>query len=306
MRVSSGICLSVAVLVAGLLGGCERAEKPVGRLSVSPDEIILGYPASTTVNFKWQPQESLGEGVGRLEVFVHLRDASGNVIRTYDHPFPGSWEPGSVVDGSVRLFQSLLGPALLPGTYSLSAGLYGASSLRWPLETSGPSVARDEYEVATVVVPEEWDAAPDFDFGAGWSSVESGTDLQILGRRHLGRRGRLEIGGLQSAGTLWLDLRIPKVRPGVQSLNLDEGASEPQVTLTGTCNDLGACCAGVGRHLVALPIAQLEDGSLPESCFVEVETNYTVVDEASGLKTSVFLDSLSWDPAGPGVSRLEP
>lgn len=291
--------LVAGILGAGLLGGCDADEKPVGRLSVVPEEVVLGYPGSVDLQFQWEPETDLEGAEEPVYVFVHLLDASGSVVRTFDHRFPGTWRPGKAVERNVRLYQSLLGPALQPGSYSLSAGLYDLSGLRWPLKTAGEAAAKKEYRVAKVVVPEASEGWATFDFGDGWSRVESGSDLQVLGRRYIARRGRLEIREGSTGGTLWLDLTIPKIRPGVQSLVLDEGQSEPQITITGSCGEVGACCAGVGRHLVALPVMPPEDATASESCLIDVETNFTVTDEASGLRTSVFLNSLSWAPESP-------
>ena len=77
-------------------------------------------------------------------VMVHLESPSGQLLRTFDHPFPGGWEVGEERRYEIVVFQSALGPVLEAGDYGLAVGLYDLSGHRWPVATKG------DREAATV------------------------------------------------------------------------------------------------------------------------------------------------------------
>jgi hypothetical protein len=289
---------AVALLaMATLWIGCGADEAPVGTVTVEPHRLVLGYPGAASIDLGWTPDGALGEVGGQLKVMIHLQSAAGDLVRTFDHPFPESWQPGTPVSYSVPVYQSLLGPALQPGVYRLTVGLYDLDGKRWPLTVlGGEDLGRREYAAVEVEVPERWEGVPELTFGDSWGGVEGGADLQILGRRSMHRTAELEVGSISEPGSVWLRLRIPEFRPGVESLQLDAGETEPRLTVGGSCGDFGAVSCGFGAHRVELPIDALDDGSLPESCDFEFSANFTIVEEASGRRTSAHLEGLSWAP----------
>ena len=69
-----------------------RHGEPVARLTLEPSATLtLPYPGRDRLDVMWQPMEALE---GTPHVFVHVIGQPGEVLRTYDHPFPGDWSPG--------------------------------------------------------------------------------------------------------------------------------------------------------------------------------------------------------------------
>src|SRR5579885_989601 len=148
---AQAIALLVVAGAGGLLGCGKPA--PVGQVEVRPQSLKLGYPEMRDLHLAWGPNVALDPADGQPTVVLPLRDAHGQIVRTYDHPFPGAWQEGTPVPDGVRVFQSALAPPLPAGKYQLTLGLYGnKSGKRWPLDVAGEDLGRHEYRVAEVEV----------------------------------------------------------------------------------------------------------------------------------------------------------
>src|ERR1700688_4436859 len=106
MKTTYTVALAAALLLCA--AGCQRKVPDAGSLDVEPRSIALPYPQLTTVRLTWTPAAASREGTTPSEplVFLHLLGASGQVLRTFDHPFPQRWLAGSPVGYDVKLFQS--------------------------------------------------------------------------------------------------------------------------------------------------------------------------------------------------------
>src|ERR1700704_1076588 len=123
-----GLSLLAAAALSGLLlfaPGCRRETPAVGHIEVQPRSVSLPYPQLAILHLTWTP--AAGGNAAEISqplVFLHLLDAKGRGLRTFDHPFPQRWVEGSPVSYDVKLVQSAIAPPLAPGTYRLSVGLY--------------------------------------------------------------------------------------------------------------------------------------------------------------------------------------
>lgn len=292
------LAMAAAALAAA---ACERAPEPVGRLRASPSEVELPYPRYVDLEFSFEPLSALHGLEGTPYVFVHLLEEPGVVLRTFDHPLPGDWEPRRALTYRVRLYQSALGVPLPPGTYPLSAGLYDRAGRRWPLAVEGADAPaaeldRHEYRVATVRVPEPADGDPLFYFSGGWRETAGGSDLQIVGRRWLAEKGTLRLAGARGAGVVWMMVAIPDPGRADPPMTFDPGAQVPQVTVAATCGGVEACVSGPGRHEVELPLRGGQ-GSAADDCTISIEPNFRMIEPAPALVRSVLLENLAWGPA---------
>lgn len=201
---------AAALLLLAAATGCSRGDRPAGSVQVAPAEIRLGFPEAVRVRLQWQPSRALENVHGRPAVFVHLRRNRDEIAQTFDHLFPGSWEPGRTIQDDFDLFQSALGPPLEPGRYEVSFGLYDdAWGYRWSLETPGRRLGRREYAMAAVTVPSERTPAPSFEFTGGWSPPVPGGSQQTLMRRTLEGDGAIVVRGVPSAGAIRLGVVVP-------------------------------------------------------------------------------------------------
>lgn len=253
MRISA-CALSVALVAVVVLSACTPAPDPVGRVVVEPARIDLPYPGFSTLHLRFEPSAPLAAVVGEPHVFVHVLQAPGAVIRTFDHPLPGSWTPGEPLDYSIPLYQSALGPPLAPGSYSLSVGLYDAEGKRWALEADGEEVDSGEYVLAQVVVPEAAGEEPMFYFSAAWGPIEGGTDGQILARRSLPGPGEIRVGPLTRPGTVWMSAHVPVLDGPDLRLELAAGAERPVVIVRSDCSGVEVCVSGEGGHEIEVPV----------------------------------------------------
>jgi len=188
---------------------CSRDNPPVAILRAEPSSLRLPHGEYVTVRFRWTPLRPLEKKRGRIRAFVHLIDRPNHVLRTFDYDLPEAWTPGVERIDELRIHQSLLGPPLAPGLFTMTAGIYDADyGYRWRLIAEGPAVSRREYDVARVRVPAPRPAAP-VEFSGDWSEIEKGADSQILGRRRV--RGSAAIRAASSTfGTLWVVAGIPQ------------------------------------------------------------------------------------------------
>jgi hypothetical protein len=289
--------LLALLLALGLAatGGCHRRTAPVARLLVEPSTLVLGYPQARTLDLSWTIDAPLGVTGGNPTVFVHLLDEPGSVLRTFDHPLPGAWRPGSSFVDTVRIYQSALAQPLRPGRYQLSVGLYDQEGRRWPLAAPGPELDRYEYGVATVVVPADSADIPRFLFSNDWLPRETGTDRQVLARRWLSGPGSLKITGVRQAGTVWLGLRIPPTDVPGSHLVLEPGGEAPSVVVSASCTSMETGLSGSGEHDVELPVPGDVAGG---ECEIRITPNFYLTAPDSFEHRSLVLENLAWTPQG--------
>jgi len=280
-----------------MLPACGHEGAPVGELAVSRTSLVLPFPERTDLTVSWTPQHRLRDLEPPLRVFVHLRGTGGQILRTFDHPFPAPWEPGRVVQYDIALFQSALGPPLAPGTYDLTMGLYDAAGRRWAVNAPGEVVARDEYRVAGVVVPMATPPVPQFVADASWGLVEGGGGAQILGRRWLTRSGHLSLQGIQSNGTVWMRLVVAAASDENQQLVMDPDADQQAVRISTSCGSGQELLTGDGPHEVRLAIESNGSGDAQQPCDIRFDANFQVVDLETLKRRVLQLEILAWIPS---------
>src|SRR6185503_12304723 len=151
------VATSLALLLPCVLiaAGCRRAPEPVAKLTLTSKQLDFPHGRLVPLELRWEPSQPLPSLPGPSPlVFVHLLDAQGNVARTFDHPLAGRWQPGSPIVDRVPMYHSAIGPALPPGDYRLTVGLYDGKDKRFALTVDGEMLKRQEYVVAQVKVPE--------------------------------------------------------------------------------------------------------------------------------------------------------
>lgn len=285
------------VLAAGLgaTGGCgEDGGEPVASLTAGPDRLSLPYGGYADLELGWRAAAELEGASEPLRVFLHLLDAEGDLARTFDHDLPGPWRVGREWRYEPRIYQSLLTPPLPPGEYSLTGGLYDAEGRRWPLETAGERVGRDEYRLATVEVPSRGIELPSIEFSESWSPTLAGADRQVVAFRWLSGDGTIRFRNLPSAGTLWLGFRVPPEEGSLRRRIVDGpaegGDGDPRVGIIASCGGFEAQVSGEGHHEVAVPLTPGED-----ACELALDPNY-VLDAPSEPGRSLLLEILAWQP----------
>ncbi len=241
--------VSGRVLFLAIMGltACGEGAPPVATLTVESAPSELAFPGHETVVLRWEVEPELATDVVGSDVFVHLFDERGNLFRTFDHPFPGSWSPGAVVQDEVELYQSALGPPLAAGLYQLTAGILDRNGQRLPLTTDGEHRGRYEYTLAPVEVPP---AVPfvELEFEGDWEPVEVGSDRQILGRRWFGRHGQIVIRGCESGDRARLWVNVPSPFGPRSEFALDEGATVPEVEISTSGASQAIVISGSGQH----------------------------------------------------------
>ncbi|HTQ81497.1 MAG TPA: hypothetical protein VMM92_15975 [Thermoanaerobaculia bacterium] len=293
------LCLLGLVGWAGLALGCPR-ESPVAHLEVAPPSLKVGFPQSRPLHVSWEPEAALDPAAGAPTVFVHLRDRRGNLVRTFDHPFPHSFEEGSPASYDVRIFQSALAPPLPAGSYQLTLGLYGnKTGKRWALDVSGPNLGRNEYRVAEVEVPgPASEPGPRFSFVGPWLSSESGGSRQILAVRWLNGAGTLKLEGLPGPGTVWLAVKIPAGERATERLVVDDASNTPSVILSSNCGGVETGISGAGSHDVEIPTdASLTGGG----CEIHLKPNFHLL-KVGRPPRSVAIENAAWSRSpAPGA-----
>lgn len=285
---SRRLSLSVAV-IAVLVSACTPVEEPVGDLIIDPQDIAISYPQFVRVNLEWAMTKPLSELSGSPRVFLHLVDAEGEVLRTFDHDFPRTWSAGSQTSYDVVLSASALVPALPDGQYALTAGLYDGAGHRWPLTVRGEEVHPQEYRIATVTASSSA-TAPQFFFSAAWLPVEGGTDLQILARRWLSEDGVLRLSEIPGEGTLYLRVGIPN-GGGAQELVMTDESSVPAVHLATTCGDYETAVSGSGSHVVEVPVVATAE---EDACDISFSSNYYLLSQDNLSRRTLALEDISW------------
>jgi len=290
MRISKPAFL-LLVVAASL--GCGGSPDPVGEVTVTTDRAELGHPGFLDLEFAFRFEEPLEGVTGDLRVFVHLLDANGGIVRTFDHDLPVPWRPGSSHEYTLPVYQSVLAPPLAPGEYDLTVGLHDAAGKRWALRTATDKRGSTESVVATLTAVESVADAPMFLFPEVWRPSEGGTDRQVLARRWLGGTGSLRLAGLRSPGTVWMAVGLPVADQRTEELILDEGATVPTVEITTTCSDFTTRLEGIGSHPVTIPVTGAE-GQLPAECEVSFDANFYLVSLDTLARRTVALENLSW------------
>jgi len=190
IRSTCALLLSLSLLA---VCGCRRPSQPVARLEVEPRSPVLPFAGSVELDAAWEPVLPLAGLKGDPMVFVHLLDAGGGISRTFDHPLPFSWQPGTPESYLIELWQSALAAPLAPGSYRLSLGIYDLKKHRWPLIVDGEEIDDQEYVVAEVTVPAVDAAAPSAVFSDGWLAAEPGGSKQVPAVRWLMEDGSIEL-----------------------------------------------------------------------------------------------------------------
>ncbi len=295
------ILLLANLTIAGLaLAGCRGAAEPVAELAVSPAEVELQLGSFVELAVRIMPLADLEAGAVP-RVFLHLVDEPGSVLRTFDHMLPGEFRRGQELAYKVRVYQSAVAEPLAPGLYTLTAGLYDGAGARFRLRGAYPEVARLEYAVARVRVPEPSPAAPAVRFSPNWLPIEPGTDRQIVARRPLAGAGpgTFQIGPVQGPGEILLRFGLPV--PGSGRLERLSAESTSKIRLSSSCGEFqaelpgepGADGSGV-ETLIPVPVT-----TAPVECDVKVEPNFLVrtSDQADGR--SISLEILAWRAGSP-------
>ena len=261
--------------------GCDPGRRPIGGFeAVVP--ATLSYPGHQDLELRFQPTAFPLTG-GCPTVFLHLQDASGRVVRTFDHR-PPRWMPGEDLRYRVKLFQSALGPALEAGDYQLVAGLYDPSTgRRSRLRSSHPETGSGRYRLGTIRVGEPVAAGVHIVYSSGWHDPEPGSDAQVLVRRWFAGSASLEVTAGAEPGVLWLQMAVP--RPAGVDLVLDAGEDEPRVVASVSCADDPPSWTA-GRHQLEIELAA------GATCEIGFRANF--VQSSGGGPQSAALEALAW------------
>lgn len=265
--------LSAVMAAAVSAAGCSRKVEPVGSLTITPTVIQLGYPHDVPVRLEWQPRAPLDKKHGNVNVFVHLLERPGKVLRTFDHRFPGEWKSGQPRDYEIDIFQSALGEALPPGRYLLTFGLYDDSvGYRWPLQVQGEDVGKREYQLATVEVPESA-PSPSFEFLGAWLPLVKGVDEQILGRRYWNGAASIRVSKVDSPGTVRLAVSVP-------------GSPTPAVVVASDCVAEEKQTPAPGFSWIGFPVASSDGGPC--------ELRFSANSQDASQSVPMSLEVLAW------------
>ena len=290
MKHAAALAIAAALLPAW---ACKGPSEPVARLGVPAAEVTLPYGQRVPFELRFEALRELGGDGGSPLVFVHLLDPQGEVVRTFDHPLPSGWRAGETIVDAFALQQSLLAPALPAGEYRLTVGLYDGGDRRWALQTDGEEVARQEYAVGRVRVPEIDPAAPRFTFSPEWLPVEAGADKQTMARRWLSGDGQLDVQGMPTPAAVWITLRVPPEEPPLRIV-LEEGASAPSVRVDTDCSGFAATFGGAGFHEVTVPVATTP-------CHIRFDANFVALGPEANRKLSVAMEQMTWQAGLPAA-----
>ena len=119
---------------------CGSAGEPVAEIAVAPAELELQLGAFVELSLRIIPLVDLEPGVVP-QVFLHLIDEPGSVLRTFDHALPAGFLSGREIAYRVRVHQSAVAEPLAPGLYTLTAGLHDGKGGRFRLRSARPEVA---------------------------------------------------------------------------------------------------------------------------------------------------------------------
>ncbi len=279
----------LALLPLAFAAGCGRSEAPVARLRVEPATLRLPYPELATVKLTWEPISAIA---ATPTVFVHLVDEKGTIERTFDHPYPAAFSPGSPQTYNVHLYQTALATPLPEGKHRLVVGLYAPGSDRWALETTGKQLKKKEYVVGEIEVPPVDKLAPKLLFTRTWLAAEDGGDRQTLVRRWLAGNGAIRLAPVTKPGTLWLSVRIPTGDNPGEKLVLT-GTQPPSVQVANSCGGAETNVSGPGVHLVPITIEAVPAGG---QCVIRFQTDFRLEVTGSPHQRSLALENAAWSP----------
>lgn len=279
----------LAPLALAFAAGCGRSEPPVARLRVEPATLRLPYPELATVKLTWEPITAISTAP---TVFVHLVDEKGDIERTFDHPYPAAFKPGTPQTYNVHLYQTALATPLPEGKHRLVIGLYAPGSDRWALETTGKELKKKEYIVGEIEVPPVDKLAPKLQFTRTWLAAEDGGDRQTLVRRWLTGNGAIRLAPVSKPGTLWLSVRIPAGDNPGEKLVLS-GTHPPSAQIASSCGGSQINVSGPGIHLVPVTI----DAAPPAGqCVIRFRTDFRLEVTGSPHQRSLALENAAWSP----------
>jgi hypothetical protein len=174
--------LSLSVLAILALSCKEKT--PAAHVRLVEKNVKLPFGRCVPVTLEWQMLRPLDRQDGKPVVFLHLLLPPHDVVRTFDHPFPADWRPGSKHTYQYDLCQSLDAPRINPGPYSFSAGLYdSADGERWPLSSDGREIGTFEYAVGDGQAVDEGEVVRGIKLEGDWGPLESAGDRQVVARR---------------------------------------------------------------------------------------------------------------------------
>lgn len=296
LLVSASLCLLAAV------AGCHKeAPVPVGRVEVSPKSLRLGLGEIRPLSITWTPTAPLKDLKGSPMVFVHLVDDAGEVLRTFDHPLPKPWTPGTPIVDSFNVYQSGIAEPLPAGSFRLTVGLFDTAGHRWALDGLGPSIARSEYAGATVEASGQT-SCPSLQFADKvWMAAEATGDRQVPTRRWLINQGAVRLIDVKAPGTAWMVLRIPDGTGEGQRLVVNEGANTPSVLIRSTCGDQSTSISGPGFHEVNVAVSgPPQDGA--QACRIVLAPNFYLETPDANVHRSVSLENIAWIPGPPAAA----
>jgi hypothetical protein len=289
-RRRAGAVAATLLALAAALGGCSRSPVAVAALTVEPAEIRLPFPGFETLEITLTPREPLPSG-GEPQLFLHLLDEPGSVLRTFDLPVPGPWTVGRPIELSARIHQSALADPLDSGSYVLTAGLYLVDGGRFTLSTRGPEISRLEYEVAKVAVPAAEAALPALRFSDGWLPATPGQDRQVLVRRSLdgGGPATFQIGPLAAPGELLL--RVAPAPAATGRIEISPGAESARVRLRSSCGGVEAELPG---DVAVETRLEVPAAASAVHCDVELAPNFIVRSAEDGRPRSIAVEVIAW------------
>ena len=291
MRPSFAFTALLFGFLALFVAACsQEPPEPVARLTVTPETVQLSFPQTATLLFAWSPlvqRDILGS---HPTVFVHLIDAEGEVLRTFDHELDVSaWTVGEDLTYELELYQSYLASALEVGSYRLTAGLYEPEGERYGVLSDNLEVGRQEFVVAEVRVPELQETTLSVEFLGDWMAVAAGSDRQVLAHRWLGDGGTLRVEPVTQPIRLTLRLNLVAATDGSQLA----GSGALRVSLRSSCGP-STEISQRGTYRVDLHLDPPDEGHL---CEIELEPESVWTDRGDGSRRSLRLEGLTLSPA---------
>lgn len=229
--------LFVCVLTALTLACQDKT--PAAHVRMLEKNVALPFGRCTPVTLEWDMRRPLDKASGKPVVFLHLLLPPHDVVRTFDHPFPGQWRAGAKHTYKYDLCQSIDAPRINPGSYILSAGLYdGGDGGRWPLTTDGREIGTREYAIGDAQAVDEGEAIRAVAFEGGWGPLESAGDRQIVARRIFNRG---------TSASIRMKNRV------TDTLRVVLGVTEGSATVTNSCETAPPRTLGSGFHTLDFP-----------------------------------------------------
>jgi len=218
----------VILTLSASLAACSKGRpvddaKPVvtPSVTVSPSVVASGGPVQLALKFAVAPDAPAFKE--NLTVFVHVVDADGRMIGSFDHDPPQptqSWKPGSTVEYTQPGFAPT---SRYVGAATLVAGLYSrATGERVPL--AGEAVERRAVKVGSLELRERSDPLAVV-FREGWHPVEVRREAGLEWRWST-KSARLSLPNPRRASDLVLDLDQPHaIFPIAQHVEVRVGES---------------------------------------------------------------------------------